>query len=309
MSIISRLFTPSLDTQETAISRYHNHNNRFRDCRTPESLDSLLLFVRDVNKYRLLQKDEEYELSRRQIKGDSRARYILIVTNLRLVVKIAHDFKGKGLPLKDLVAEGMLGLMKGVSKYNPDYVREGQRAKLSTYVAHWIKQTMRRAIANQANIIRIPIQSANIVNKIKKLEDRYEGLGELTNKVIAAKLECSQRTIKNLRNAPTDVLSLDEAVTDCDIDFNSLIASDNLTDNILEKEKQEILYKAIQQLNPKEQFIVIERFGLISGTKKTLTELEEPVGRTRERIRQMEKQALSKLYTILSEQFHYNGES
>ena len=163
--------------------------------------------MNDADKFRRLSREEEYELSRRQITGDTRALDILIITNLKLVVKIAHDFKGKGLLLNDLVAEGLIGLVTGIKKYDPDFDKT-KKAKLSTYVACWIKQAMYRAIANQANLIRIPIQSANTIGKIRKLIEKYQGERELTNEQIAKELNCSERTVKNLRHALRQDLKL-----------------------------------------------------------------------------------------------------
>ena len=140
--------------------------------------DTMKLYMQNIGQYPLVSTDEEVELAEKIKNGDAQtsadARAKLIRSNLRLVVKIAHDFKGLGLPLLDLISEGNIGLMRAVEKFDPS-----KGAKLSSYAAWWIKQSMRRALANQARTIRIPVQSASKISKIQAAKAKLtENLGQ-----------------------------------------------------------------------------------------------------------------------------------
>ena len=132
--------------------------------------DTLKIYMQNISKYSLVTPAEEGELAIKIAQGDAEARLKLIRSNLRLVVKIAHDFKGLGLPLLDLISEGNIGLMRAVEKFDPT-----KGAKLSSYAAWWIKQSMRRALANQARTSRIPVQSASKISKIQAAGRKVEG--------------------------------------------------------------------------------------------------------------------------------------
>ncbi len=124
--------------------------------------DTMKVYMQEIGQIPLVTREEEVDLAADIAKGSAAARHKLIQSNLRLVVKIAHDFKGLGLPLVDLISEGNIGLMKAVEKFDPS-----KGAKFSSYAAWWIKQSMRRALSNQSRTIRIPVQSAGKINKIK----------------------------------------------------------------------------------------------------------------------------------------------
>jgi len=135
--------------------------------------DTMKLYMERIGQYSLVTRQEEIELAAEIDKGSEEARQKLIRSNLRLVVKIAHDFKGRGLPLLDLISEGNIGLVRAVEKFDPS-----KGAKLSSYAAWWIKQAMRRALANQSRTIRVPVQSASKIGKIQTaqtaLRDRHQ---------------------------------------------------------------------------------------------------------------------------------------
>ena len=175
--------------------------------------DTMKVYMQDIGKISLVTKQEEIELAA-DIHGDcdearERATAILIKANLRLVVKIAHDFKGLGLPLLDLISEGNIGLMRAVEKFDPQ-----KGAKFSSYAAWWIKQSMRRALANQSRTIRIPVQSAGKINKIKSMRLKLtEEFGrEPTDAEIAERLEFSKRTVSGLRLADLRTFSLHDPI-------------------------------------------------------------------------------------------------
>jgi len=253
-------------------------------------------YMQDVGHIPLVTRDEEVELAGRIAEGNEQARTRLIRSNLRLVVKIAHDFKGLGLPLVDLISEGNIGLMRAVEKFDPN-----KGAKFSSYAAWWIKQSMRRALANQSRTIRIPVQSAGKINKIKRVRSRlFEKLRrEPTDREIAGELDFSERTVSALRRSDVSSFSLNESIKDGERgEFEDIIPDEDITtpdEQILQSESFEHLQELLQTLDERERLVLEKRFGLDGERPKTLQELSKHVGRTRERIRQIQYQALSKL--------------
>jgi len=171
--------------------------------------DTMKLYMQNIGQYSLVTPAEEVELAAKISQGDPEARAKLIRSNLRLVVKIAHDFKGLGLPLLDLISEGNIGLMRAVEKFDPS-----KGAKLSSYAAWWIKQSMRRALANQARTIRIPVQSASKISKIQAARTKMvEKLGrEPTDGEIADEVNLTERTVTGLRLGKTTTISLHDPI-------------------------------------------------------------------------------------------------
>src|SRR2546422_1044775 len=168
--------------------------------------DTLQLYLREIGQVKLLTPKEEVALARRIKRGDKRAREHMIKANLRLVVKIARDYEGLGVPLLDLINEGNIGLMKGVERFDP---RKG--AKLSTYASWWIKQSIKRALANQSKTIRLPIHVVDKVAHIRRAEMRLrESLDrDPTDEEIAAELDLKPRRVREYREASRAPLSLD----------------------------------------------------------------------------------------------------
>ena len=165
--------------------------------------------MQEIAQIPLVTREEEVDLAGEISRGSGDARRKLIQSNLRLVVKIAHDFKGLGLPLVDLISEGNIGLMKAVEKFDPT-----KGAKFSSYAAWWIKQSMRRALSNQSRTIRIPVQSAGKINKIKSARIKMaEELGrEPTDIEVANRLDFSARTVASLRLAELRTFSLQDPI-------------------------------------------------------------------------------------------------
>lgn len=275
--------------------------------------DTMKVYMQDIGKISLVTKEEEVELAA-DIHGDDphaseRARAILIKANLRLVVKIAHDFKGLGLPLLDLISEGNIGLMRAVEKFDPQ-----KGAKFSSYAAWWIKQSMRRALANQSRTIRIPVQSAGKINKIKSMRLKLtEELGrEPTDAEIAERLEFSRRTVSGLRLADLRTFSLHDPIqAGEDGEFQDIIA-DSATqtpERILgDMESVDRLKDLVKELDEREKKILRMRFGLDGEKPRTLEEVSQEIGRTRERVRQIQNQALSKLKSMLFDESGFASE-
>jgi RNA polymerase primary sigma factor len=259
--------------------------------------------MQEIGQYPLITRQEEVELAALIAIGDERARAKLIRSNLRLVVKIAHDFKGLGLPLLDLISEGNIGLMKAVEKFDPS-----KGAKFSSYGAWWIKQSMRRALSNQSRTIRIPVQSAGKINKIKNMRIKLtEELGrEPTNREIARSLEFSERTVKSLRLAELRTFSLQDPIQSGeDSVFQDIIpdfAASTPSDAICDLELLRRIKKLMDHLDSRERMILVTRFGLDGSRPKTLEEVSRMIGRTRERVRQIQNQALKKLKRLIDEE-------
>jgi RNA polymerase primary sigma factor len=265
--------------------------------------DTMKAYMQEIGQIPLVTREEEVELAALIAAGSEKARAKLIRSNLRLVVKIAHDFKGLGLPLLDLISEGNIGLMKAVEKFDP-----AKGAKFSSYAAWWIKQSMRRALSNQSRTIRIPVQSAGKINKIKNARIRLtEELGrEPTDSEIATTLQFSERTVSALRMAELRTFSLQDPIQqgensvfqDIIPDFGTTTPSDTICDIELLRRVKGLL----DRLDEREQMILRTRFGLDGARPKTLEEVSRMIGRTRERVRQIQNHALKKLRKFIEEE-------
>ena len=269
--------------------------------------DTMKVYMAEIAQISLVSKNEEAELANAIHNGDTtlheQARTTLIRANLRLVVKIAHDFKGLGLPLLDLISEGNIGLMRAVEKFDPS-----KGAKFSSYAAWWIKQSMRRALANQSRTIRIPVQSAGKINKIKSVKMKLaEQLGrEPTDSEIAKHLDFSERTVSGLRLADLHTFSLQDSIQQGEEgEFQDIIPDRHAMtpDQILgDVESVRRLVDLLTKLDVRERRILEMRFGLGGRKALTLEEVSQEIGRTRERVRQIQNQALAKLKSLLADE-------
>ncbi|PYJ96940.1 MAG: RNA polymerase subunit sigma [Verrucomicrobia bacterium] len=234
------------------------------------------LYLREIGRTPLLTPQEEIELARRIKRGDKKAREHMIKANLRLVVKIARDYEGYGLPLLDLINEGNIGLMKGVERFDP---KKG--AKLSTYAAWWIKQAIKRALANQSKTIRLPVHVVDKLFHLRRAAAKLEEIlgREATDDELAEELDCPVARVKLLRRAAIRPTSLEAPI------------GDDETNRVADVVKDE----SAETLDAREKAILRQRFGLDGDERKTLEEIGEQFGVTRERIRQIEEIALKKL--------------
>ncbi|MDD4816922.1 MAG: RNA polymerase sigma factor RpoD/SigA [Victivallaceae bacterium] len=275
--------------------------------------DTMKVYMGEIGQISLVSKNEEAELAEAIHNGDvaahEEARSTLIKANLRLVVKIAHDFKGLGLPLLDLISEGNIGLMRAVEKFDP-----AKGAKFSSYAAWWIKQSMRRALANQSRTIRIPVQSAGKINKIKSVRMKLtESFGrEPTDAEIAEHLDFSERTVAGLRLADLRTFSLHDPIQQGEEgEFQDIIPDRRAMtpDQVLgDVESVDRLVDLLEELEAREKLILKMRFGLDGYRARTLEEVSQAIGRTRERVRQIQNQALTKLKTLLADEAGFAAE-
>ena len=264
--------------------------------------DTLQLYLREIGQVKLLTPEEEIALAKRIRRGDKRAREQMITANLRLVVKIARDYEGLGLPLLDLINEGNIGLMKGVERFDP---RKG--AKLSSYASWWIKQCIMRALANQSKTIRLPVHVVDKVAHIRKAEVKLREAfdREPTDEEVAEHLGLNPRRIQQYRDASKAPISLDAPIgTDEPQRISEVVADPNAAapfDRLVQENDTELVQEVLATLTPRENKILAMRFGLDDGKPKTLEEVGERLGVTRERIRQIQEEALNKMRVQIAE--------
>jgi RNA polymerase primary sigma factor len=259
-------------------------------------------YMQEIGKTPLLTPAEEVELAERIKAGDQEARNRMISANLRLVVKIAHDYNNFGLPLLDLISEGNIGLIKAVERFDPS-----KGGKLSTYAAWWIKQAIKRALANQSKTIRLPVHLVDKVAKMRQIISRLaeEFDREPTDEEIAYEMGVSVNRVAHLKSVSTRPSSLDAPVgEDGSTNFGELIGDEmQLTplENLQQKTMQNDVQEIIDLLEPRESEIIRLRFGLDGNHPLTLEEVGEQFNITRERVRQIQTIALHKMRRYMSE--------
>ena len=257
------------------------------------------LYLREIGQVALLTPDEEITLAVRIQKGDEEARDQMIKANLRLVVKIAHDYEGLGLPLLDLINEGNIGLMKAVERFDPT-----KGSKLSTYSAWWIKQAIKRSLANQSKTIRLPVHLVDKISKLKRTALKLqEALGrEPTDEELGEEMEMDALKVARLRRAAIRPASLDSPIGDDNSTFAEIVSdekAENPYKQLEDKTVNDMLYDLIKTLPHREATILEYRFGLDGGSERTLEEVGEHFNVTRERVRQIQNLALSKLRKMI----------
>ena len=256
------------------------------------------LYLREIGQTKLLTPQQEIELAKKIQKGDERAREDMIKANLRLVVKIARDYEEYGLPLLDLINEGNIGLMKAVERFDPT-----KGAKLSTYASWWIKQAIRRALANQSKTIRLPVHVGDKINHMRRAAVKFqEEFGrEPSDEELAEELDTTAYRIAELRSAAIRPASLDAPIGGPDEDSNAfadIVQDENAEtpyEELEEKTNTDLVREVLNTLPEREQTILRFRFGLDGENEKTLEEVGQRFGVTRERIRQIQNIALNKL--------------
>ncbi len=258
--------------------------------------DSLQLFLNEAGRYPLLTAAQEVELAKRIEAGDKRAKDLLVNSNLRLVVSIAKKYQGHGLTLLDLIQEGIIGLIRAAEKFD---WRKG--FKFSTYATWWIRQAVQRGVANKARVIRIPVHIVEREQKISRAERELVAKLERapTDQEVADKAKLPLKQVREVRAAARAVASLDKPVGEDDsASYGDLFASNEATpDEQVELELTEkALREAVAQLSEREQQILDLRYGLSGNADpKSLEEIGRIMGITRERVRQLEAEALRRL--------------
>ena len=251
--------------------------------------DVIHLYLQDIAQKPLLSKEEEILYSRKSLLGDESAKATMIECNLRLVVSIAKKYRGSGMLLSDLIDEGNIGLITAVEKFDPE-----RGFRFSTYATWWIKQTIERAIHNQARTIRLPVHVSKEINTILRTHKQLmrSSNQEPSHEDIAERLERSVNDISSVLAYDVPVMSIDQAISD---DSNSqtisaFIADDSSTkpdNDVNQQDISNLALTMLESLNARDREILCRRFGLLGYQTQTLQQVADEVGLTRERIRQL----------------------
>ncbi len=258
--------------------------------------DPVRMYLKEIGRINLLTSDEEFEYARRAEEGDEYAKKMLAESNLRLVVSIAKRYVGRGMLFLDLIQEGNIGLMKAVDKFDPS-----KGYKFSTYATWWIRQAITRAIADQARTIRIPVHMVETINKLKKVTRRLaqELSRKPTEEELAAEMGISVLKLREIVKIAQEPLSLETPIgkeEDSRLgDFIEDSAADAPIKTVASELLKEDLAEVLCTLSPRERDVLRLRFGMDDGRQRTLEEVGQLFGVTRERIRQIEAKALRKL--------------
>jgi len=267
-------------------------------------MEALKTYLKEIRTISLLNAQEEICLSKRIKKGDEHARKAMIRANLRLVINIAKRYMYLGTPFLDLIEEGNLGLMKAVDKFNPS-----KGFRFSTYAAWWVKQAITRAIFEQGKMIRMPVYMNELLTKWRKTNERLtQRLRRVpTNEEIAKRMKISRSKMKQINFwLATKTSSLDAPLGEDDegqiidlVQDQNVISPDTEIERVFDKER---ITSMLEIMNDREREVLDMRFGLADGKSHTLAEVADKLKVSRERVRQIEEQALKKLRKFITEQ-------
>jgi RNA polymerase primary sigma factor len=261
--------------------------------RPSESPDLIPGYFAHFDKGKLLTHSEEIDLSKRAKAGDKGARQRLIEKNLRLVVSVAKKYRGMGLPFEDLIQEGNIGLMKAVEKFDPD---RGWR--FSTYATWWVRQAVQRAVADKGRTIRVPVHMGD---KIRKMARAYNELSaemarEPTDEEVARRLEWTAEQVRDVKGAMPDATSFNQPMgSDSDAtEIGELIEDERASEvagTVIGEIEMDWLAEAVEKLPERHRYVLIKRYGLGDEETATLAQLSEELGISRERVRQVQREA------------------
>ena len=261
------------------------------------------VYLREIGRIPLLTPQKEIELAAKIKNGDREASALMISSNLRLVVTIAQDYANLGLPLLDVISEGNIGLIIAVDRFDP-----AKGAKLSTYAAWWIRQSIKRALSNQGKTIRLPVHLGDKISKMRRVALQIsEELGrEPTDDELGEEIGLASGKVSQLRTVSIRPASLDAPIGDADLtEFGESVADEEARtpfELLRDKDLHSQIGGFLEGLDDREKKIISQRFGFEGGKRKTLQEIGRRLGVSRERVRQLENIALTKLRRALSQE-------
>lgn len=268
-------------------------------------------YLKEIRETPLLTAQEEKDLSRQIKTGDNEARERMIKANLRLVVSVAKEFLNRGLPFMDLIAEGNIGLMRGIEKFDPE-----QGNRFSTYGVHWIKQSIRRALVNSSKTVRIPSYMVELISQFKQksAEMTMKAGGKTPDtRVIAKEIGLTDDQLEMMRAAlASNTQSTDFRGADGESSLTDILADHNSPDpaeQAMSANEVTMLAEMLESVSEREAKILRMRYGIGVDHPMTLSEIGEVLGLTRERIRQIENNALRTLHDILTRSKGYTDET
>jgi RNA polymerase primary sigma factor len=260
------------------------------------------VYLREIGRIPLLTPAQEIALAAKIRAGDRNARALMISSNLRLVLTIAQDYAHLGLPLPDVISEGNIGLMMAVDRFDPS-----KGAKLSTYAAWWIRQSIKRALSNQIKTIRLPIHFSEKVSKMRRVAlQMSEELGrEPTDDELGEEIGIASAKVSKLKTLAIRPASLDGPISDDDLTaFGETVEDEDARspfELLRDKDGHKDVDDLLELLDDREREIIVQRFGFNGGERKTLAQVGKKLRVSRERIRQLQNSALAKLRHVLSQ--------
>ena len=265
----------------------------------PRDEDDIRQYLREIRQIPRLTPEEERELARRCAQGDEEAIRKMVNANLRLVVSVAKEYSGRGVPLMDLIQEGSIGLLAAARKF--DYTRD---LRFSTYATKWIRQGVTRCLLNHGGAIRVPVHTAERMRKVQAAQAvlRQEQGTEPTAEEIAARVDMPREKVAQLLQLSPDVCSLDVPVGDEDkSSFGNLLEdleAPQPQEELVRKELNDAIDRLLSNLTERQQTILRLHFGMEDGVCHSLEEIGQKLGISKERVRQVEKQAMDKLQAL-----------
>lgn len=265
----------------------------------PKDEDDIRQYLREIRQIPRLTPEEERELARRCAQGDEEAIRKMVNANLRLVVSVAKEYSGRGVPLMDLIQEGSIGLLAAARKF--DYTRD---LRFSTYATKWIRQGVTRCLLNHAGAIRVPVHTAERMRKVQAAQAvlRQEQGTEPTAEEIAARVDMPREKVAELLQLSPDVCSLDVPVGDEDkSSFGNLLEdleAPQPQEELVRKELNDAIDRLLSNLTQRQRTILRLHFGMEDGVCHSLEEIGQKLGISKERVRQVEKQAMDKLQAL-----------
>ena len=265
----------------------------------PTDEDDIRQYLREIRSYPRLTPKEERELAQRCAQGDEEAIRKMVNCNLRLVVSVAKEYTGRGVPLLDLIQEGSIGLLAAARKF--DYTRD---LRFSTYATKWIRQGVTRCLLNHGGTIRVPVHTAERMRKIQAARAylRQQNGLEPTAQEIAQRVDLPAEKVEELLQLSPDICSLDVPTGDGEKGTLGTLLEDleapQPQEELVRKELEEMLDKLLGSLTPRQQTILRLHFGMEDGTCYSLEAIGEKLGISKERVRQVEKQAMDKLQAM-----------